>query len=236
MIPTTGIAATKVWIIAGQSNTMSGSPADVPGWCQNVPDNVEYWVESDYPNFSWISRYYNFANQQNFGPEVLLAYQLGVNYPNDDHIVIRLSMGGTNLAEQWCRDCVYYDRLLAIIDWVVGQREVTYKAFIWLQGEGDTVDVNKAVAYKDNLQDMVAGIRGHLGTTIPILIVPTDVFEVPYTYVFNVAQAQEDFCKEDEQCRIVSNSGLTRYLDNVHYTSGSQLIFGARIFYVINNF
>lgn len=231
-ISTISYATTNVWIIAGQSNTMSGSPADVPGWCQIVPSNVEYWVESDYPNFSWISQYTNFASQQNFGPEVLLAYQLATYFPNEQHLIIRFSKGGTNLYTQWCKDCVYYERLLAIVDWLTSGRNPQYKAMIWIQGEGDSVEVNPAITYKTKLTEMVAGIRSHLNaSTMPVLILPTDVLEVPYTYIFNVSQGQIDFCREDIRCRIISNSGLVRYTDDVHYTSGSQLTIGARTFW-----
>jgi hypothetical protein len=233
-VPSVGNTALNVWLIPTQSNGMSGSPGDIPEWCNSIPPNVEYWVESDYPNFSWITQYNTTFNaQQNFGPEVLLAFRLAEYYPDEEHLIIRFSRGGTNLAQQWCKDCELYDRLLEIISWVVGPREVVYRGLIWIQGEGDTVDVNKAVAYKSNLTEMIGGIRDSLNApNMPVLIIPTDVPEIPYTYIFNVAQGQKDFCQEDLHCRTVTNSGLARYADNVHYTSSSQLAIGARAFWV----
>ena len=85
-------AATKVFLIGGQSNAAgTGTAADLPA-SYNVPQpDVRFW---NYSNNGWIDLQPGLGDTSNdIGPEVGFGYTLNNLFPGDDVYLIKLDAG-----------------------------------------------------------------------------------------------------------------------------------------------
>jgi hypothetical protein len=74
----------------------------------------------------------------------------------------------TSLGVDWDPAGSLYLGLLTFLDAAIAARGTPLSAFIWIQGERDSVFSNLAAAYGDNLAAFFARIRTRYGASLPI--------------------------------------------------------------------
>jgi hypothetical protein len=165
-------AATKVFLLAGQSNMAGvggypggpGRPADQP--CPlpySTPQPaVRFW------NNAWVDLRPGFGcTSEMFGPEVSFGYTLhNTIFPRDNIYLVKYGVSGTNLAVDWnpngaggCYSVFRSQVNDAIADLCGPGLSAEIAGMIWMQGEGDAVNAAYAAAYETNLKDLIDCVR-----------------------------------------------------------------------------
>ncbi|MCD4728774.1 MAG: sialate O-acetylesterase [Pirellulales bacterium] len=157
-------AATKVFLLGGQSNMDGRAPADDLSPPYDQPQTeVKYWSGG-----GWVDLQGGFSTDISdcFGPEVSFGYALREIFPNDDVFLVEHSQGSTNLAVHWSPDGTgeHYNALksaadAALQDLTTSGLSPAVAGMIWMQGEADAMDGNYAAAYATNLTNLIAKLR-----------------------------------------------------------------------------
>ncbi len=105
-----------------------------------------------------------------FGPELGLAEKLHETYPDDTFFIIKYAWGGSNLYDQWLspsssgkagalyRDFVKF--VEASMKHLASKNyDVKIEGMCWMQGESDSVAVETATEYENNLSCLIADLR-----------------------------------------------------------------------------
>jgi hypothetical protein len=164
-------AATKVFLLAGQSN-MAGvggydSPIPPP---YNVPQPaVRFWNES---NDGWVDLQSGFGfSPTMFGPEVSFGYRLhNTTFPNDDIYLVKYALTSTSLAVDWKPDGTgpCYNTFKSRVNAAMAKLRndglsPSIAGMIWMQGEGDATEAF-APNYAANLTNLIGKVRGDFST------------------------------------------------------------------------
>ncbi len=176
-------AATKVFILAGQSN-MLGSGAYVSELStpyDEVQPDVNYWSDNQ-----WIPLRGGFGHTSDeFGPEVSFGEAIHRAIPSDEVFLIKYAVGSTNLAEDWspagAGKQIYQGFITtaeaAIKNLVDAGRQPEVAGMLWMQGESDALadgfyaPTNAAAVYAENLRGFIESVRDDLGTPdLPFVI------------------------------------------------------------------
>lgn len=156
-------AATKVFLLAGQSN-MAGHETGLPTATYNeVQTGVKYWNAS---SNGWTDLAPGFGCTTNdIGPEVGFGYALhNTIFPDDDIYLIKYGQDSTSLAGQWNPNGsgsaynTFKSRVTAAMASLAGQSP-TIAGMIWMQGESDAANSSFAAAYKTNLINLITTVR-----------------------------------------------------------------------------
>lgn len=113
-----------------------------------------------------------------FGPELGLAEKLNELYPEKDFYIIKYAWGGTDLHNLWRAPSsdgetgqlygafVQYvrDSLKYLTD--KGYR-VRVEAMCWMQGESDSLEIDNAVNYENNLKNFICDLRTEFADYAP---------------------------------------------------------------------
>ncbi len=95
-------AATKVFLLAGQSNMGGcGVSAELVGplaMYSGSQPAVNFWNSG---GNQWAPLSSTFGGNTYFGPEVSFGYQMHAAFPNDDIYLVKWSYGGTSLFSDW---------------------------------------------------------------------------------------------------------------------------------------
>ena len=108
-----------------------------------------------------------------FGPELGIADKLNELYPDEEFFIIKCAWGGTNLYSQWRapsssgKTGELYEHFVAFVKANIEYLEsknydVSIEAMCWMQGESDSLSIDNATEYCENLDDFVSDIRGEL--------------------------------------------------------------------------
>ena len=179
----------NVILMAGQSNMFGASPLTqaVLDTYQNVNFSnvfINYRSINFNPDMTMTTFYggkgfnpYNLniggADGIHFGPELPLAVALATNdaFKGEKWYIIKYAPAGTGLAGQWNTPCVVdgknvssltedmIDFMQGAIDTLSASFDVKIRSFLWMQGEGDTGDINTANSYAGNEQNLVTRVR-----------------------------------------------------------------------------
>jgi hypothetical protein len=160
------MAATEVYILAGQSNMVGWGVTSELSPPYSVPQPaVKFWRDDH-----WESLQPCFAEDvQHFGPEVSFGARLHALSPGDDIYLVKSAIGGTSLAVDWNPDGSgpRYNALKAAVSAAMSQlrsegRSPVIAGMAWMQGEQDTATAEMASAYAANLTTFITRVRTDL--------------------------------------------------------------------------
>lgn len=161
-------AATKVFLLGGQSNMDGRAPVNSLSPPYNQPQTDvkiwDYWSGGGWADLRGGFSTFNTGNL--FGPEVSFGHRLHEMFPNDDIYLIKYSKGGTSLEEDWNPDGsgAHYNTFkatanTALQDLVGAGLSPEVVGMIWMQGERDAQFANMASAYAANLTNLISTVR-----------------------------------------------------------------------------
>lgn len=172
------VAATKVFLLGGQSNMagVGGHTTDkpIPSPYDQPQTEVKFW------NNGWVNLQSGFGFQPGeFGPEVTFGYTLhNTVFPNDDVYLVKYGVSGTNLAVDWnpngtgpCYNTFKANVNAALENLRSQNLSPIVAGMIWMQGESDTVKATDANAYAGNLTTLIGKVRSDFATpNMPFVI------------------------------------------------------------------
>lgn len=230
-------AATKVFLLAGQSN-MDGRPS-IAGLTSpyNQPQTEvkiwDYWSGGGWANLQGGFSTYNTGNL--FGPEVSFGYTLNEMFPDDDIYLVKYSEGRTNLHVDWNPDGTgaHYNTLkataeAALQDLVVNGLSPIISGMIWMQGERDSQYADMAAAYETNLTNLIETVRDDFSTSDMPFVVgrSTTCFG---DYYDQVRAAQVSVAEQMDNVGWIDTDDLPWISGNPgHYNAAGQIELGAR--------
>ena len=227
-------------IQAGQSNASGGGVnAELVGTDYEAMTSATFLLHKIY--ICAVTYFYKFGYSNNF-QTVSIDDILG--YINEqasrDTLFIKHSQGGSGLAEgssvtDWNPNTAgeHFDTLAALIvnDLTLAfkyGREPYVQAFIWVQGEQDTVDVAYANAYYANLIAFFTKWRTLINTPIKPEIVQLSAVGFTGGNGVIVRNAQIDYVAQDDLSDLIDNADAT-YNDETHYDTACLIRLAERI-------
>ena len=186
--------------------------------------------------------------EQKAGPEVGLAEVLVHRFPNEEIIIVKHAIGGSNLANEWSptgdirqkdeplqrRHC--YADLQQAIAHAEAASSLQYIGFAWMQGERDSREPGMTANYYQYLKELIAAVRTmtqtpHLRIAIGRITprcLTEDGRQFQHTYRNQVRAAQELFCENDAASFLVDTDDLPQRQDALHFNTAGCLRLGRR--------
>lgn len=108
----------------------------------------------------WIPLEPGKTEPKGFGPEISFAANLSEKL-GEPIGIIKVSKGGTNLAEDWNPDDPdsFYAKLLRVVNKAQQSRPIEVKGLLWVQGGADAKKLEHANAYSANLENLIERSR-----------------------------------------------------------------------------
>jgi hypothetical protein len=165
--PGPAMAATEVYVLAGQSNMVGwGVASELTPPYSESQSAVKFWRDD-----GWVNLQAGFAEDaQHFGPEVSFGARLHATSPSSDIYLVKCATGGTSLAVDWNADGsgAQYNSLKAAVAAAMNQlrgegRSPVIAGMAWMQGEQDAGNTTMASAYAANLTTFITSVRSDLG-------------------------------------------------------------------------
>lgn len=216
----------KVFVLAGQSN-MVGMRALV----EELPEDLK----GDNPNVlffdgeKWIPLAAGKTEEKGFGPEITFAKKVQAAW-GEPIGIIKLSKGGSMLATHWNpkkQGDSFYKQLLAKVEVARGSRPIEIVGMLWMQGESDAVNENRAGPYADNLKLLIDSLRAEFATpTMYFLAGRVNPPPDKYPQADTVRKAQEQ-CPAANYAYIDCDT-LEKGPDGLHYNTRGYLEMGNR--------
>ena len=185
-------AATKVFLIGGQSNAagLGGYDSPAPPPYNVAQTDVRFWnygPESqpdpvhgiNIPGIGtgWVDLEPGYGHTPaDFGPEVSFGYALNNAFPDDDIYLVKYGLTSSSLAVHWnpwgTGSC--YNQFAARVSNAMANLtgaglSPTIAGMIWMQGESDAMVPAYAAAYQTNLRIFINKVRNEFGTVMPFV-------------------------------------------------------------------
>ncbi len=226
---------TKVYLLAGQSNMVGWTSLniDLPPELQIPQVDVQIYSQGSWddlgPGFGRTTSY--------FGPEVTFGRDLASAQPDENIVLIKYAVGGTDLANDWRppdsngqgAGPYYMIFMDIVINALLSLSDYEIVGMIWMQGEADAwQELSWAQAYEQNLTDFIQSVRSELGQPyLPFVIGQISASEF-WTYNVIVRQAQLNVSQIVPDTGLVITTDLPLDTDNAHYTSNGVMTLGER--------
>lgn len=251
VITMSATAATKVFILAGQSNMdgrgkKSELTGDLEKWAKPQADvRIAYsnsTIRGPYTSggFKPLEPGYSVPPGSNklgdkyklpaatFGPEVSFGRTIADALPSDKIVIIKFSEGGTSLHKDWKLDqpAGLYEQFLAFTQKSLKDLNDTYElaGMVWHQGEADAS--LKAGEYQKLLTAFIERVRKDLNAPqLPFVV--AEVFDNKERDA--VRSAQRATTQAVAQTIFVPASDLTTNDHGTHFDTKSQITLGQRI-------
>jgi autotransporter-associated beta strand protein len=243
-------ASYDVYLLAGQSNMDGmGLTNDLVGgfsvWTQPQTNVLIYYENHFLTNYvpSWQVLKPGWSGESgsgltlsptNFGPELTIGYVLANANPGHNIALIKVSKGGTSLAEDWSPGQDMYSDFASAVPTALGQLQAlngggntyTVHGMLWHQGEADYGETHDQ--YEGLLTNFIASVRQVLGLPgLPFVI--GEINEVnPGPNFLIIRQAQYDTSQLYPNSYFVSAMNLPVQSDGLHFTSLAVLGLGQR--------
>jgi hypothetical protein len=228
-----------LFVLSGQSN-MDGygllSEID-PEFAEPYPDVELYWEATRAVGPLVPAG----AGADRAGPEVSFGRDIAAAFPNQRVMLMKYSVGGTNLYQQWYpgndaddagRGPLYrvWQGAIANAFSIIRERglEPRVGGMIWMQGESDGFGDGEALAYETNLTRFIRRTRDDLGveSTTPFAIGRIFAPTVPLREVIQRAQTATAQAMFGASWVDTDDLGLT---DSIHYDGPGQVSLGRRL-------
>lgn len=248
-----------VFILGGQSN-MSGnaSPNGLSAELKVKQENVLIhldpntdgassrkgkWMPLE-PGFGWCSQV-----NPSFGPELAFGNALAKKYPDDKFALIKSSVAGTDLAQQWRSPSSggnvgkLYTGLVSEIKGAIESLDSKYEpnfvGMLWMQGEADAMSGKNSWAneYEKNLTNFIKDIRAEVKVdSMPFIAANIDEQSFWPNHAI-VNGAMNNIAKTVPNVKTFPTKGFPT--DNVHYTTNGMIQLGeafAKAYFDLNYF
>lgn len=225
----------KVILMAGQSNMVGrGLNTDLATLAPEL--QLPQTDVQIFHNGSWSDLQPGFGSAADkYGPELAFGRFMADALPDDNIALIKVASGGTDLANDWNPDTPGFmwtrlvnavDSALATIDTTVYAPQIVGMA--WMQGGRDSIDLNMALAYEQNLTNFIAAVRTEFGVpNLPFVIgqIPYDdeLYDVPI-----VKEAQLNVWLNVPNTGLIFTSDISMGPDGIHWDSAGTLEIGER--------
>ena len=224
-------AQTKVYLLAGQSNMV--------GWANNSalptelqqfrPDIQTYWQGTWHDLQPGLG-----GNGSKFGPEVTLGRDLADAQPDENIVLIKYAVSGTNLWNEWrpTDGTQYLNFMDAVDDALLSISDPNIAGMIWMQGESDAYPphstLSYAEAYEQNLVGFIESVRSDLGIPDMPFVIGQISDEPVWTWGDIVRQAQLNVSRSVPNTTLVITSELGIQVDGMHYNPAGIMTLGRR--------
>ena len=243
-------AKVRVYILAGQSNMCGcGDGRNIdPALLGPKPEVMLYWGNAPEPGFMPLTTgtsgtsCSDVAPESFFGPELMVGNELADLYPDEQCVLIKFAVGGTDLFSQWTTPTsptgefpdggVLWIQLKQHIDDALAELdargyEYQIDGFIWMQGESDADKAFRANAYATKLTNFIASMRTHTGRAdLPFIL--ARIRNAGQPHAETVRTAQVTVANADPNTCWFDTDDLTLLSDALHYDDLSMLELGHR--------
>lgn len=231
-----------LFLLGGQSNMDGcGRWNELPETLRVTPANVRIWDNrtQEWKRIGEDST--AMARDLQFGPELLFSHRLSAAFPDQEIRLVKTSAGGTSLALGWLPEKKkMYARFItnyrnALADLRNAGHAVQTAGMLWMQGEGDSDAIDRAAAYKKNLETLLRDVREQSGNPkLPVVIgrISSGLLrKTPWNFEHApiVQKAQEAVATEDPHTRLVRTDDLPTLKDNTHFNTSGQTTLGERM-------
>ncbi len=230
-----------LFILAGQSNAQgwkgdaSRYPADPNGDDARIPFHGNPRAKAVKSGWATMGRQEGRFPAGFFGPEVTFSRK--VLESGGHPAVFKFCRGSTSLANNWKGpgENGLYDAMVAELKNAVAQLQhdgdqVSYGAFIWIQGESDAQTKEMALAYEGRLARLIQDIRTRVvgQATLPVILGLDEQHSLVKANP-EVIAAQEHLAAGLPACIRTSMLGLKK-ADGTHLTPEGLMEHGGRLF------
>lgn len=231
-----------IFLLGGQSNMDGcGRWEDLPEEMRQTPANVKIW---DNKLLEWKKIGEDstaIARKLQFGPELVFSHRMAKAFPEHQIRLVKTSAGGTSLAKGWLPEKKkMYPRFIAnyrnaVADLEKSGHKVASAGMLWMQGEGDSENIEMANAYEANLEIMLRDLRETTQMPkLPVVMGRISSGLLKSTkWNFQLApivqKAQEAVAAKDPDTHIVPTDDLPLLPDNTHFDSNGQITLGERM-------
>lgn len=242
--PTGGL---KVFIMAGQSN-MAGCD-DVrnvdPMWSSALDQVQMYWGNDLNPGFTALQTGTSGASCSSdapafyYGPELSFGSDMSMLYPDEQIIIIKFAVGGTDMFSQWTTPWRLYpdggplwNELQVQVSSALNELtamgyEYDIKGFLWMQGESDADKRYRARYYERNLSRFIASMRLFTGLpNMPFIL--GRIHDAGQPHAQMVRDAQVNVAMNLPNVYWIDTDDLGMLPDGIHYDEPSMIELGHR--------
>ena len=213
-------ARDRIYLLAGQSNMMGLA------WSKNLPP--AYKVTPPNVSFFYKGSPRKLAQGKHIGPEVSFAHAVSRAFPNDHHIIVKYAATGSHI-RQWFPTERYYPAMMRQLGFSVPQKNPSIEAMIWMQGEGDTFNKQRASQYARNLTYFIRALRYDLkAPKLPFIMGVIDPIGRDFPEVSLVQQKQREVNASVANTYLIPAEGIEKIYDNIHFNALGQLAMGKR--------
>jgi len=245
-----------IYLLGGQSNGNGrANAADIPGgsplaspqtdvklWYRNTQGATNNTLpESQIIDLAPGSGYGTGAPvyPMEFGPEVAFGRTLADALPSQNIMIVKHTVGGTNLYSQWGSGGSVYSGFLttanAAINKVIANGDTpVLMGMIWVQGEADTG--SESANYGTNLADLIARVRADLfgGALAPFVFnqLSDNQYSSLGSGVINVRNGQQWVSQNVANTAMVVTDGAefsTNPANIIHFNAGGQIALGTAL-------
>lgn len=173
-----------------------------------------------------------------YGCELTFGRDLTDDGPGVQVAIIKVAVGGSNLASRWSPDNHgdLYDNLIDQVTRSMNELvglgyDPVITGFAWWQGDADLWVPEWTYAYEANLTYLVQSIRADLSAPdMHALIVQTPIGQnKPADLVAVMRQAKTDFVANDAHASLIQTDDLTFRDNGIHIDGTGRLIVGERL-------
>lgn len=232
-------AATRVFILAGQSNAGGGgvyvNQIPDPGLLVMPPNLVYYSNASSDP-----TQPSTFSESSMYGPEVSFGQILATAFPNEEIWIVRYAVGGSSMLA-WKPDWSFeeaetvgdgskgplFTKLIEYVRTITGGHAVNISGFLWVQGETDSRSLYCSERYEENLTQFITRLRQELNAPDLPVVVPLVGCAGDYSPM--VQQAEINVSSRLSGVRTVSTHLIPLRPDLMHYDAAGRLELGRRL-------
>lgn len=191
----------------------------------------------------WVSlqpgEKHNSTKGRHFGPEITFGKTLAERKSSKSYGIIKVAVGGTNLAEDWNPDVTtgmqLYRQLIERIALAVEQlsklgHEENIRSMLWMQGEADTLVKEHARDYRKNQKYFINRVRRDLEKPNLPFIMGQIMNRNNHNMIFAdvVRKAQKDVASEVPYVELISTDDLTDTGDGIHFDATALMDLGKR--------
>lgn len=231
----------ELFVLAGQSNAQGWKgdarryPRDRHGFDKTIPFyHVSPGIGSSGGKWTTLGPQPGRFKKGYFGPEVGFAREISAQ--GVKVAVFKYTLGATSLDRQWKRPGGggLYDAMTAELSRAVKQlrsqgHHVRIAGLIWIQGESDAIDADRAGRYRENLEALLKHFRSRVADQpdLPVILGLDDLN--PFVQQHSeVVKAQQSISEADPAIRFVTMKGLAK-ADRTHLKPAALYQHGERL-------
>lgn len=214
------IARERIYLMAGQSNMMGlAHTHNLPAAYKSTPPNV---------SFIYKGSARPLAGDKHIGPEVSFAHAVARAFPHDQHTIVKFAATGSHIRE-WFPGETFYVGMLRQLRLFIPPERLHIDAVIWMQGEGDAFNRERANQYAHNLTHFINVLRRELDApATPFIMGVIDPVGRDFPEVSLVQENQRRVNATVPNTYLITAEGVSKIYDNIHFNALGQVEMGRR--------